>query len=266
MEIRILKYFLTVAKEENITKSAALLHITQPTLSRQLIQLEKELNAKLFRRSRHKVILTEEGIRLKQRAEEIVSLVNKTEQEFLQKDDNFTGELAIGSGELQSSQLLAMLISSFHKNHPKIYYEIYSGNSDNIKEKIESGILDFGLLVEPVDTNKYEFIRFPIKEEWGVLVTKDSDLAKKESVSPIDLIKIPLVMTNRESLHKELNNWFGEYSEQIEIIARGNLLYNMAAMGKNKLGIIITIKLDCKYDNLIFVPLSPKLESNTVLV
>lgn len=266
MEIRVLKYFLMTAREENITRAAALLHITQPTLSRQLIQLEEELGVKLFHRSKHHIILTDDGMRLKRRAEEIVSLADKTEREFSQKEDNLIGELVIGSGELQSSQFLSMLLASFHKKHPQVYYEIYSGNSDNIKERIERGIIDIGLLVEPVDITRYEFVRFPIKEEWGILVNEDSELAKKESITSKDLINIPLIMTKRETLQKELKNWLGIYSEQIEVVASGNLLYNMAAMVKNRIGAVVTLKLDCKYDELSFIPFSPKLESTTVLV
>lgn len=266
MEIRVLKYFLMTAREENITRAAALLHITQPTLSRQLMQLEEELGVKLFHRSRHRIILTDDGMLLKRRAEEIVSLADKTEREFSQKEENLVGELVIGSGELQSSQFLSMLLASFHKKHPQVYYEIYSGNSDNIKEKIERGVLDLGLLVEPVDITRYEFIRLPVKEEWGILINKDSELTKKENVTSKDLINIPLIMTKRETLQKELKNWFGVYSEGIEIAASGNLLYNMAVMAKNRIGVVITPKLDCQYDGLSFIPLFPKLESTTVLV
>lgn len=266
MEIRVLKYFLMTAREENITKAAALLHITQPTLSRQLMQLEEELGVKLFHRSRHRIILTDDGMLLKRRAEEIVSLADKTEHEFSQREENLVGELVIGSGELQSSQFLSLLLASFHKKHPQVYYEIYSGNSDNIKERIERGILDIGLLVEPVDISRYEFVRLPIKEEWGVLVNENSELAGKKSVTSKDLVNTPLIMSKRETLQKELKNWFGIYSEQIEVVASGNLLYNMAAMVKNQLGAVVTLKLDCKYDQLSFIPLSPRMESTTVLV
>lgn len=266
MEIRVLKYFLMTAREENITRAAALLHITQPTLSRQLMQLEEELGVKLFHRSKHRIILTDDGMLLKRRAEEIVSLADKTEREFSQKEENLVGELVIGSGELQSSQFLSMLLASFHKKHPQVYFEIYSGNSDNIKERIEKGIIDIGLLVEPVDITRYEFVRLPVKEKWGILVNEDSELAKKERITSKDLINIPLIMSKRETLQKELKNWFGIYSEQIEVAASGNLLYNMAVMAKNRIGIVITPKLECQYDGLSFIPLYPELESTTVLV
>lgn len=266
MEIRILKYFLMAAREENITKAAALLYITQPTLSRQLIQLEEELGVKLFHRSKHKIILTDEGMRLRRRAEEIVALADKTEREFSQKGDNLAGEIAIGSGELQSSLFLSNFLADFQRKHPQITYDIYSGNSDNIKEQIERGILDIGLLVEPVDITRYEFIRLPVREQWGILVREDSELSKKESISPEDLINIPLIMSKRETIQNEVKNWFGIYSGQIEIVAGGNLLYNMAMMAKSKMGTVVTSKLDCHYDGLVYIPLNPKMETTTVLV
>ena len=184
MELRVLNYFLMTAREENITKAAKLLHITQPTLSRQLMQLEEELGATLFERGKHSITLTEDGKLLERRAQEILELAEKTKEEFLQKESSLTGELSVGSGELRSSRFLAQLLASFQKEHPLVRYEIYSGNSDNIKERIEQGTLDLGILVEPVDMSKYEFLRLPEKETWGILVREDSKLAEKEKVTP----------------------------------------------------------------------------------
>ncbi len=265
MELRVLNYFLMAAREENITKAASLLHITQPTLSRQLMQLEEELGVKLFRRSNHNIILTDEGMLLKRRAQELVSLAEKTKNEF-NHQENLSGEIAIGSGEFQSTEILAELLTSFQKNCPLIKYEIYSGNSDNIKDRIEIGNLDFGLLQEPVDIRKYEFIRMPIKEEWGILINEDSELALKESICPKDLAGMPIIFTRRELIQNELTNWLGVYASQIEIAASGNLLYNLAVLARNKIGIVMSLKLNCKYDGLCYIPLSPKLESSTVLV
>lgn len=265
MELRVLNYFLMAAREENITKAAQLLHITQPTLSRQLMQLEEELGVKLFRRSKHSIILTDEGMRLKRRAQELVSLAEKTKREFEQKGQ-ISGEIAIGSGELKSTQLLAELLFSFRQKHPLVQYEIYSGNSDNIKERIERGALDFGLLMEPVSISKYEFLRLPVKEEWGVLVREDSVLAKKKVITPEDLRGFSLIATKRDLIQNELVHWLGPYADQIEFTASGNLLYNMAILARNNLGIVVTIRLDCEYSGLRFLPLLPKIESGTVLV
>lgn len=266
MELRVLKYFLMVAKEENITRAAKILHMTQPTLSRQLIQLETELGVKLFHRDKHKMVLTEDGLLLKRRAQEILSLTEKTKREFLQKGEELTGEISIGSGELKSTQFLMQAVAAFHKKYPRIHFEIYSGNSDNIKERIERGSLDLGLLLEPVDLSRYEFIQLPVREEWGILTQQDSELAAKTVVTPKDLVNIPLIFTQREMVQHMICNWFGEYADQMKIIASGNLLYNLAVMVRNQLGITINIKLDCKYEGVTYVPLSPTLESKTVLV
>ena len=266
MELRVLKYFLMVAREENITKAAQLLHVTQPTLSRQLIQLEEELGVRLFTRSNHRIVLTDDGMLLKQRAQEMVSLAEKTIRDLQHEEEPIAGEIAIGSGELHSTQFLSSLLSSFQKKHPQIRYEIYSGNADNIKERIERGTLDLGLLLEPVDIQKYSFLRVPFKEEWGVLVRQDCPLAQKNAVSPEDLAHVPLIGSKRELVQNELTNWFGAYADQLTVVAAGNLQYNLAILVQNQLGIAITVRLDSRYDGLCFVPLSPKLESHSVLV
>lgn len=266
MELRVLNYFLTAAREENITKAAQLLHVTQPTLSRQLMQLEEELGVKLFNRSSHSIILTEEGILLKRRAQELVSLAEKTKQEFSREKDVLTGELTIGSGELYSMKLFSRILVSFQKKHPLVRYEIYSGNADSIKDRIEKGLLDLGLLVEPVDIGKYEFIRMPAKEQWGILTRKDSELAKKEKVTPEDLVKIPFMASKRALIQNELANWFDSCYEQLNIVTTYNLLYNAAIMVQNGMGIALCLKLENFYENLCFIPLSPKLETGSVLV
>ena len=166
MEFRTLKYFLTVAREENITRAAALLHLTQPTLSRQLMQLEEELGVKLFRRSQHHIVLTEAGMLLRRRAQEIVELAEKTARE-LRPAEEVTGRISIGSGDLRSMTYLAKLLAAFHRQHPRVQYEIYSGDSDGIKERIEQGLLDMGLLLEPVDTSRYQILRLPVRASWG---------------------------------------------------------------------------------------------------
>ena len=163
MEIRVLKYFLAVAREENITKAAALLHITQPTLSRQLMQLEEELGIKLLRRSKHSVLLTEEGMLLRRRAQEIVDLA----------------EIAIGCGETKNMKLLSEMITSFQQQYTNVSFEIYTAIADDVKEKLNHGILDMGLLLEPVEISKYHFVKMPLKETLNVLMRKDDPLAQK---------------------------------------------------------------------------------------
>ena len=265
MELRVLKYFLAVAREENITRAAAILHITQPTLSRQLMQLEEELGVKLFHRSNHSIVLTDAGILLKRRAQELISLAEKTKREF-RMESVLSGEISIGSGEYRCTKLLTEMIELFRRKYPLIQFDIYSGNSDNIKDQIERGSLDIGLLLEPVDIEKYDFIRFPVKEEWGVLVREESDLAKKEAVCAEDLAGEPLILTRRERVQNELKNWFGKYADQLEIAATGNLTYNMASLVQSGAGTFINLNLNCKYDGTRFIPLFPSLVSGTVLV
>ena len=265
MEIRVLKYFLMVSREENITKAANLLHITQPTLSRQLRQLEEEFDVKLFDRGTHNITLTEEGMLLKRRAQEIVSLAEKTKQEFNKEKDNLTGEIAIGCGEIHGMNILSEIMASFHEKYPLVTYEIYSGNADIIKEKIENGTLDIGLLIEPVDISKYEFVRIPIKEEFGLFVRKDSPLTKKEYIIPEDLLNLPIISPKRYLEQNEISSWFGDYAEEINIISTYNLMYNATIMVEKNLGVLIGIKLDVKYKDLSFIPLKPKIELGSVL-
>ena len=266
MEIRVLRYFLMVAREENITKAANLLHLTQPTLSRQLMQLEEELGVTLFRRSKHRIILTEDGMLLRRRAEEIVSLAEKTRDDLRHKQDHLAGTIAVGSGELQSSRFLTQLIAAFQKENPLVSFRIYSGNSDNIKERIERGLLDIGLLQEPVDIAKYHFVCTPVQEQWGVLVRADAELAAKDRVSPADLAGLPLILPDRENVQNELLNWFGPLAEKLRITATGNLLYNLASLARDSGSCVLTLNLACHYDGLRFIPLAPELESGTVLV
>lgn len=167
MELRVLQYFLMVAREENITRAAELLHITQPTLSRQLMQLEEELGVTLFHRGKRRITLTADGMLLRRRAEELVSLAEKTVTELSRSDNVLSGTVAIGSGEYKSTSFLATLIQDFQQAHPQVQFQIYSGTADNIQERIAHGLLDLGLLQEPVDISRYSFVRLPVQEEWG---------------------------------------------------------------------------------------------------
>ena len=267
MEFRVLKYFLMVAREENITKAAALLHLTQPTLSRQLMQLEAELGVKLFHRSKHSIILTEDGMLLKRRAQEIVSLSDKTVQELSHKEDVLSGEIAIGCGETKNMLFLSEQIKKFRQKYPLVQFSIHSAIADDIKERIEKGILDIGLLMEPVDIGKYEFIRMPQKEKWGILVRKDSELAAKESINPKDLTNVPLIMVKRELVKNELASWFGDYYEGLQIAATYNLILNAASMVERGVGVALCFDLGAAfYEDLCFIPLAPTLETGSVLV
>lgn len=266
MEFRVLYYFLTVAREGNITKAAKILHITQPTLSRQMMQLEYELGVKLFARSNHSVSLTEEGMFLKRRAQELVSLAERTRQEFQSRAEDISGEIVIGSGEFLSNSLFAQVMSRFHQRHPLVRYRIYSGNADNIRDQIEQGLIDFGIVLEPVDIRKYDFLTLPVTEEWGILVREDSRLAEKEVICPQDLAGEPLVAGAGEEARSRFRQWMGECYDPEQILVTGNLLYNEAMMVESGMGSAFAMRLNCDYRGLRLIPLQPAMESRTVLI
>jgi len=265
MELRVLKYFLMVAREENITKAAKALHMTQPTLSRQLMQLEEELGVKLFQRSRHQIILTKEGFLLKRRAQEILALTEKTREEIIQQEE-LSGEIVIGCGETRNMSYLSEKIRGFREAHPLVCFQIYSANADDVKERLEKGIADMGLLMEPVDIGKYDFIRMPEKERWAVLMEEDNELANREFIRKEDLTQMPLLMPWRESVRHELAGWFGEDYDQLDIVCRYNMILNAANMVRHHVGSALTFDFDVHFDGLRFVPLAPSLETGAVLV
>ena len=265
MELRVLKYFLVVAREENITKAASLLHVTQPTLSRQLMQLEEELGVKLFHRGKYHIILTDDGILLRRRAQEIVDLAEKTEREF-QRQEELSGEISIGAGESNSMTVLSRTMTVFRQKHPLVRFSIYSATADDIKDRLEKGLLDLGLLAEPVDIGRYELIRMPKRDRWGLWVRYDDPLAQKETVGPKDLLGIPLLVSQRELVQKELAAWFGDSYEKLGIAATYNLILNAANLVRNHMGAALGFFIGNLADELRFVPLSPALETGTVLV
>lgn len=265
MELRVLNYFLMVSQEENITKAAQLLHVTQPTLSRQLMQLEDELGVKLFERSNHSIVLTSDGLLLKRRAQEIVSLAEKTKRE-LTTEKELSGEIEIGSGEFKSFSLLADVIAAFSEKHPGVRFHLNSGNADTIKERLENGGLDIGLLADPVDISRYEFTRLPQKETWGIIAHNDFAIAKRPFVMPKDLIGLPLILPHRRMVREEIQNWFGDLYGDVNVFATYDLLYNAAIMAQKKMGIILTIELESRFDEVKFVPFAPKMEFGSVLV
>lgn len=266
MELRVLNYFLVVAREESFTRAAQQLHVTQPTLSRQIADLEAELGVKLFTRSNHNIVLTEDGMILKRRAQEILTLADKAKQDFLSTDKSLEGTISIGSGEFNSTKILTDCIAAFHKLHPLVRYEVYSGNTGNIKSSIERGLLDLGLILEPVDIRKYDFVSMPVKEQWGAFVRIGTPLAEKKTISPKDLVGIPLISTTGEIAGSNIGKWLGSYQKQVEIIAGGNLLYNQALLAQSNEGATMGVKLNCIYEGLRFIPFSPPLNAGTSLV
>lgn len=266
MELRVLQYFLMVAREENITRAAQQLHVTQPTLSRQLVQLERELGAKLFTRSSHSIVLTDEGILLKRRAQELLALADKTVKEVAHEEDSLAGEVAIGCGEFLSMDELAETMTAFRRKYPLVTFNLHSGNVAGIKRRIEAGELDIGLVGEPVDVRTYEFVRMGCNEEWGILVREDSPLASKESVRPKDLAGCPLIVSKSESAQNALAGWFGDLAADMDVACTYNLLYNGAILVRSGMGVAVGLRLGARYDRLRFVPLAERFQMGTVLI
>lgn len=265
MELRVLRYFLTAAREENITKAAQLLHITQPTLSRQLIQLEKELGTPLFHRSSHHIALTEDGMLFRRRAQEILELAEKARRE-LSGPEELSGEIAIGCGETCNMACLSDLMRSFQEQHPLVQYRIYSATADEVKERMGSGLLDIGLLMEPADMQRYDSIPMPRRERWGALMRQDSPLARQKMVTPQDLLPYPLLFPWREEVNQQLAAWFGKNFERVKVAARFNLVVNAAMMVKRHVGVALCLDLGTAiYPSLKMTPLAPALESGAVL-
>ena len=267
MELRVLQYFLAVAREENITRAAALLHITQPTLSRQMMQMEKELGVKLFRRGKHNILLTEDGMLLRRRAQEIVDLAEKTEKELTHGEEIVSGEISIGCGETQNMKPLCEMIASFRQKYPDMSFNIYTAIADDVKERMETGVLDMGLLLEPVEISRYHYVRMPLKEKWQVLMRKDSALAGKQKVTPNDLTDMPLIVAKRQSVRNELENWFEHGKEKLHIVSTCNLSHNnLSVMVECGIGMAIVMEFSCNQETLCLRPLEPEIESGCVLV
>lgn len=270
MEIRVLKYFLAVAKEESISKAAESLHITQPTLSRQLMELEKELQTKLLIRGKRnkKVTLTDDGKLLRARAQEIVDLANKTESEFLFDDENISGEVFIGGGETDSIRVVGKAIKELTREYPNIKYHFFSGNGEDVTEKLNKGLIDFGVFIEPIDKKEYGFIQFKQKETWGLLMPKNSPLSAKEYIIPQDLLNIP-ILTSRQYLVKNLlSGWLGYNYEKLNVIGTYNLLYNASIMVEEGVGYALCIDklINLTGDSkLCFRPLQPSLEAGILI-
>lgn len=268
MEIRVLRYFLTVAREEGINRAAEVLHITQPTLSRQLARLEEEVGVKLFHRGSRKITLTNEGILLKRRAEEILALVDRTERELSEQDEAVEGRIVIGGGELAAIQVLAEVIGDFHRKYPLVSYDIFTANADLVKEQMEKGLVDIGVLLKPVDIEKFDFIRLKQKEHWVVLMRPDDPLAVKEAICAKDLENLPLILPRRMNVQNELVNWFGESFQSEQILFTSNLSTNGAIMVRSGLGYAIVIEGSMPFldqEQMVSRPLYPELNADCVL-
>lgn len=273
MEFRVLRYFLAVAREGSITGAANQLNVTQPTLSRQMKDLEQELGKQLLIRGSHNVSLTAEGVMLRKRAEEIMDMVKKTKADFGSVSKNISGNVYIGSGETDGMRLVAETIKEVRDIYPEIHCHLYSGNAEDVTERLDKGLLDFGLLIQPTDLSKYEYINLPTKDVWGVVMRKDSTLAQNETITKQDLIGLPLICS-RQVIRKtasgnEFLDWFGKDFDKLNIISTYNLLFNAVLLVEQGVGHALTLdKLVNTMNNctVCFRPLSPALTSGLNIV
>lgn len=269
MELRVLRYFLTIAREQSISAAAKALHITQPTLSRQLRDLEQELETQLFVRSNRSITLTDAGMLLRRRAEEIVALAERTEADFKNSDELVSGEIYIGGGETDAMRLIAQAAKELQKDYPHLRYHLFSGNADDVTQRLDKGLLDFAILIEPADIHKYDYIQLPVCDVWGLLMRKDSPLAEQAFIRPQDLHRIPLLTSRQTLVRNELSGWLGQPFETLNIVASYNLIYNASLMVEEGFGYALCLdKLVNTSGNskLCFRPFQPRLEAHLDIV
>lgn len=268
IETRLLQYFLAVAEEQSITKAAEYLHISQPTLSKQMMDLEEALGRQLLVRGRKKITLTEEGMFLRGRAQEIISLMDKTESAFRENEQSISGDVYIGCGEHRSTFAIMQIIRSIQEEYPDIRFHFFSSNADAIIERLDKGLLDMGFLLEPEITPRYDYKKLPLREAWGILMRKDSPLADVETISFAMLADLPLIMPSQTSNRGRMKAYFTEANVNPHVVSTYNLIYNAGLMVEAGIGYALCI------DELIntagshpltFRPLSPELYSDVYL-
>ena len=265
MEFRELRYFLAVAREQSISKAAEALYITQPNLSRQMQNLEKEIGQQLFIRGTKKITLTEAGRLLRKRAEEIIELYNQAETELTKPINDIGGDIYIGGGESYVMGVIAKAAHLVQNDYPNVKFHLFSGDSGTISERLDKGLIDFGIFIEPFDLSKYEYLRLPLYDTWGVLMRKDSPLAEKEFITPEDLWDKPIIRSRQSIGKNKVSEWFGKSDEELNIVATGNLLYNMSLLVEEGLGYAVCLDKIINTSgnsNLCFRPLYPELISH----
>lgn len=268
MELRVLRYFLVVAKEQSFTNAAKQLHITQPTLSRQLALLEEELNTTLFNRGSRGVTLTEDGLLLKRRALEMMDLEDRLLEDFKSKEEIIEGTVTIGCGEFTAVETLAEICKSFKEKYPKVMISIHTATADVVHELIEKGLVDIGLFLEPTSTEGLDYIRLDNTDYWVVGMRPDDPLADREYITRDDLIDKPLIIPERRGVQSELMNWFGSDYKKLNIAYTSNLGTNAGILASNGLGYNLSIQGACKYwddDLLVQRKLYPEIRTGTVI-
>ena len=265
MELRELRYFLAVAREESISRAAEALFVTQPNLSRQMQNLEKEIGQQLFIRGTRKITLTEAGRLLRKRAEEIMELYEKAEAELSVPVTDVSGDIYIGGGESYAMQTIAKTARDVSKEYPNVKFHIFSGDGATVSERLDKGLIDFGVFIGMRDLSKYDRLRLPLYDTWGVLMRKDSPLAAKDRITPEDLWDKPLLLA-RQSLGKSIvTDWLRKNADELNVVGTGNLLYNMSLLVKEGFGYAVTLDkiINTTGDSeLCFRPLYPELISH----
>ncbi|MDR2008510.1 MAG: LysR family transcriptional regulator [Alphaproteobacteria bacterium] len=259
MEFRVLRYFLAVAKEKSITAASQTLNLTQPTLSRQLMELEEEIGKKLFVRSNRKITLTEEGLILQKRAEEILELLEKTKSEVSIPSEEISGEIHIGCAETRGINFIAKIIAKMQKDYPQVCFRFFSGNAEEVADKLNKGLLDFGIIVGNADISKYECLNLPWRDTWGLLMPKNALLATKDSIEQKDIFHIPLIVSAQTLNGNNILSWFGNSYNKLNIVATYNLLFNASILVEEGVGYALCLDKIVSVDSLCFKPLSPTL-------
>ncbi len=268
MEIRVLRYFLEIAREENMTRAADSLHISQPSLSKEIKALETELGKKLFTRTRSGLKLTEAGMLLRRRTEDILEMVDKTAAEFSALDEINGGDIYIGCAESEQIKHLARVIKRFKEKYPLLRYHLSSGNTEQVAEKLDRGLLDLAFIVEPPDLSRYNYIEIPGADVWGVIMRRDSPLAEKTAVRPDDLSGLPLICSN-QAMRVDIPRWCGEKSDGLSFTGTVNLCYNGSVFVREGLGYMLSFDglIDTSAESgLCFRPLEPPLETKMYVI
>ena len=266
VELRHLRYFLMVAREGTISGAAAALHVSQPSLSRQMQELERELGCRLFDRGSRRITLTETGMRLRRRAEEIVDLVGRTEDELRLSTDTLAGEVRVGGGETPAMGLVADVMAEFVDAYPLVRFSLFSGNSENVSERLDTGRLDFGVFIGHADLSRYEFLQLPARDRWGAFMREDDPLAALDAVTPVDLARRSLILSEQAS--REMGAWFHRDLEDLDVVATYNLLYNAALLARRDIGVVVSLEgiIDTSAGSgLAFRPLEPAISADVFI-
>ena len=268
MELRVLQYFLAVAREQSISAAAQSLHLTQPTLSRQLKELEETLGKQLMIRGGRTITLTEEGLHLRKRAQEILDLVGRTEKEIMQSQETVSGDIYIGTGETDGVRQIARVARSLQERYPAVQFHIVSDDAADVCQQLDKGLLDFGMLLGDINKMKYHYLELPMRDTWGVLMRRDSPLAKKSSVTPEDLWDQPLILSRQVDNKGGLYRWLRREPSELHTVATYNLIFNASLMVDEGMGYAFALDklINTTDKSLCFRPLEPRLELGMYLV